>query len=149
MANSDTTEALHPGEPAASASPLGLEKALWAYAKMMNTLDVGHLAPLLAPDFHYASQWVFAEISTSADYLDYITPKLRTIRDSGTYVRAEMGYLEHGFPGPCVVLAQGGPQALVAVILAQVRGKQIARIDMCGTPSPYSVARTGIYPGIA
>lgn len=34
--------------------------ALRAYARMMNTLDVKHIAPLLAEDFHDLSQWVLA-----------------------------------------------------------------------------------------
>lgn len=38
---------------------LTAEGALRAYATMMNTLDVSGLEPLLADDFHYASQWVF------------------------------------------------------------------------------------------
>ena len=43
---------------------LTLDRALWAYAEMMNTLDADRLAALLAYEFHYASQSVFAE-STS------------------------------------------------------------------------------------
>ena len=60
------------------------EQALQAYATMMNTLDASHLEPLLADDFNYASQWVFAEIESKTAYLNYITPKLETIRKSGT-----------------------------------------------------------------
>ena len=59
------------------------EQALRAYATMMNTLDVSCLAPLLADDFHYASQWVFAEIESKPAYLEYIVPKLDAIRKSG------------------------------------------------------------------
>jgi hypothetical protein len=34
---------------------------------MVNTLDASHLEPLLADDFHYASQWVFAEMESKAE----------------------------------------------------------------------------------
>ena len=41
--------------------------ALVAYAKMMNTLRVEHLEPLLADDFHYESQMVFSAITSKQD----------------------------------------------------------------------------------
>ena len=44
---------------------LTVERALSAYAAMMNTLNVSHLEPLLADDFHYASQWVFGLLPVS------------------------------------------------------------------------------------
>ena len=62
------------------------EQALRAYATMMNTLDASCLEPLLADDFHYASQWVFAEIESKKAYLEYIVPKLDAIRKSGSVV---------------------------------------------------------------
>lgn len=46
------------------------ERALRAYASMMNNLDASHLETLLADDFHYASQWGFAEIESKASYME-------------------------------------------------------------------------------
>lgn len=123
------------------------EQALRAYATMMNTLDVSCLAPLLADDFHYASQWVFAEIESKPAYLEYIVPKLDAIRKSGAVAWAEMGWLDREFPGPCVVMAQGDKDNLLAVVLAEVEGGKIKRLDLSGAPSPHSARRTGDYPG--
>ena len=125
---------------------LDLETALRAYAAMMNTLDSSKLEPLLAPDFHYASQMVLSEIESKQDYLDYIQPKLEVVKASGATVWAEMGTLTDGFPGPCVVLAQGAQDNLVAVVLAKVKGDWIERIDMCIVPTPQSAKRSGVYP---
>ena len=125
---------------------LTIEKALNAYAKMMNNLSVAHLEPLLADDLHYASQWVFEEITSTQTYLDYIAPKLITIKHSDNKVFAEMGLLEVEFPGPCVVIAQGDKNNLVATVLVKVEGNKIKSIDMCAAPSPHSAKRTGIYP---
>jgi hypothetical protein len=122
------------------------EQALRAYAAMMNTLDTSHLEPLLAEDFQYASQWVFAEIGSKSEYLAYIAPKLDAIRKSGTVVWAEMGWLDREIPGPCVVTAQGNKNNLLAVVLAKVERGKIARLDLCGAPSPHSARRTGEYP---
>ncbi len=126
---------------------LTVEQALRAYATMMNTLDVSSLEPLLAEDFHYASQWVFAEIESKSEYLNYIVPKLEAIRKSGTVAWAEMGWLDCEIPGQCVVIAQGDRNNLLAVVLAKVEHGKIKRLDLCGAPSPHSARRTGDYPG--
>lgn len=125
------------------------EDALRAYARMMNTLDVSHLEPLLADDFHYASQMVFEEITSRNDYIAYITPKLQAIAKSGATVFAEMGRHEWaGGPGsePCVVMAQWDKDNLVLTVLAKVGDGKIRRLDMCIVPAPTEVRRTGEYP---
>lgn len=126
---------------------LSKEQALRAYATMMNTLDASHLELLLADDFHYASQWVLAEIESRVAYLEYIAPKLEVIRKSGTRTWAEIGWLDNEYPGPCVVMAQGDKENLIAVVLAEVKDGKVKRFDFCGAPSPHSARRTGDYPG--
>lgn len=125
---------------------LTIESALKAYASMMNTLDSSKLEPLLSPDFHYESQMVFSGIKSKQEFLDYIKPKLEVVRASGTKVWAEMAMLTHSIPGPCVVLAQGEKENLVALVLAEVKGDLIERIDMCIVPAPKSAKRSGDYP---
>lgn len=124
------------------------EQALRAYATAINRLDAGALLPLLADDFHYASQWVFEEIASKAQFAAYFVPKLETIRRSGERPYAEMGHLDRDIPGPCVVVAQGRKEELVGVVLAKVAGDRIARLDMCMVPSPHSARRSGEYPGL-
>ena len=126
---------------------LTTEQALRAYAAMMNALDVSCLEPLLADDFHYASQWVFAKIESKSDYVKYIVPKLDAIRKSGAPPWAEMGWLDREFPEPCVVMAQGDRDNLIALLLAKVENGKIQRLDLCGASSPHSARRTGDYPG--
>ena len=126
---------------------LTAEQALNAYANMINTLDASHLEPLLADNFRYASQWVFAEIESKSAYLDYIVPKLEVMRKSGAAPWAEMGWLDHTFPGPCVVVAQGDKDNLVALVLVKVEGDKILRFDLCSVPPPQAARRTGDYPG--
>lgn len=70
---------------------LGREEALRAYAAMMNTLDASRFMSLLDEDFHYASQWVFNEIESKQEYLEYITGKLKAFGASGLKVWAENG----------------------------------------------------------
>ena len=115
-----------------------IESALRAYAPMMNRLDVAEIEPHLAEDFRYASQWVFAGISSKQAYLDYIRPKLAAVNASGVAVWAEMGRPPLELTGPCVVLAQGEKDNLVAVVLATVAGGKVTRLDICGAPSPWT-----------
>ncbi len=123
--------------------------ALTAYAEMLNTRDASILEPLLADDFHYASQKVFHEITSKAEYMEYIVGKLESLEESGSEVWAEIGELTYGFPGPCVVVAQGERENLMAVVLAEVGGEFITRIDLCIVPAPETARRSGVYPGRA
>lgn len=122
------------------------EVALKAYASMMNTLDASHIESILSDDFHYASQWVFSEIKSKQEFLDYIRPKLEAVKASGKRVWAEMAELEREILGPCVVLAQDQQDNLISLVVAEVKGGKVARFDMCGAPSPHDAIRSGNYP---
>lgn len=128
------------------------EDALRAYAKMMHTLSVEPLLPLLHEQFHYESQWNFheyaavwcpMEIGTKDDYIKYITPRLQRLKDSGTEVFAEMARLP---TGPCVVVAQGNKDDLAGTVLVKVEGGKIRWMELCAVPNPYDAERTGEYP---
>lgn len=119
-------------------------EALRAYARMLNTLDVGHLEPHLADGFHYASQWVFEEITSKEEYLTYIPGKLQAIKASGARCWAEMAELPGG--RLCVVVAQKSRNELVGTVLAEVENGKIKRIDFCMIPTPQSATRSGEYP---
>ncbi len=127
---------------------LSKEDALRAYATMLNTLNVQPLEGLLAEDFHYASQWVFDEISSKKAYLRYIVGKLQTISKSKSTLFAEMGTVAvYGKIQPCVVLAQDDRENLVGIVLAEVEGAQLKRLDLCMIPPPDTAIRSGEYPG--
>ena len=120
--------------------------ALRAYARMMNTLDASHIEPLLAFDFQYTSQWVFDTIASKKAFLDYIVPKLDTIAKSGNRAYAEMSEFNTFDRGPCVLMAQGDKEKLLATVLVQVENGEIKRLDMCIAPSPWNCPRSGDYP---
>jgi hypothetical protein len=131
----------HPGEE------LTEQQALRAYARIMNTLSVEPLEPLLADDFTYESQYVFSALQSKQAYLEYIRPKLQTIREAGATVFAEMGMvLAYGVRQPCVVAAQDSPDNLVGLVLARVTAGKLSRLDLCIVPSPQSAERSGEYP---
>jgi hypothetical protein len=121
--------------------------ALRAYAKMMNTLTVEPLELLLADDFVYESQMVFQALESKQAFLEYIVPKLHTIRSSNATVYAEMGTVAaYGKNQPCVILAQNDKANLVALVLAKTDGDKLKRLDLCIVPPPQAAERGGEYP---
>jgi hypothetical protein len=122
-------------------------EALRAYAKMMNTLNVTPLESLLADDFTYESQTVFSALESKQAFLDYMLPKLQTIKSSGATVFAEMGMVSaYGNHQPCVILAQNSKDNLVGLVLARIAGDKLSHLDLCIVPPPQSAERSGEYP---
>jgi hypothetical protein len=116
---------------------LTAEDALRAFAEMINTLEIGHFLPLLANDFHYASQSVLAEISTKAEFAEYMMAKLETLKHSGVKTTARIGHWSAYGGGPCVVLSQDHHPVCTAI--ATLKDGKLSRIDLCTLPPPESV----------
>lgn len=120
--------------------------ALRAYARMMNTLDISHIEPLLDDNFRYSSQWMIGEITSKQEFIDYIKPMLGSIRQSGSRVYAEIAVVQAWGHNECVVTAEGEKGNLIATVFGHVKNGKILRIDMCHVPSPSETMRTGEYP---
>ena len=121
--------------------------ALRAYARMMNTLDPTHFEALLAEDFVYESQVVLQPLESKQEFLDYIYPKLKTIREASATVFAEMGTVSAYKPEqPCVIMAQNNRDNLVALVLVKLEGQLIKRLDLGIVPPPQTAKRSGEYP---
>lgn len=120
--------------------------ALRAYARMMNTLDVSHIEPLLDENIRYSSQWMFGEIPSKQEFLDYMKSQLLEIRQSGIRAYAEMAVVSAWGHNECVATAQGEKENLIATVFITIMNGKIRRIDMCGTPHPSETMRSGEYP---
>lgn len=120
--------------------------ALRAYARMMNTLDVSHIEPLLDKKVRYASQWTMGEIPSKQEFLDYMKSQLLEIRQSGGRIYAEIARASAWGHNECVATAQGEKENLIATVFVTVMNEKIRRIDMCGTPHPSETMRSGEYP---
>ena len=83
---------------------LFLEKLAEAY----QTYDTSVIENYLADDMHYASMWVFHEMTSKAEYLDYLKGKLHTFKYKNIYFEFEIvkgGMHEHAL----LVTNQLGP----------------------------------------
>lgn len=120
--------------------------ALTAYAKMMNTLDSSEFESMLSDDFSYESQAVLSAINGKNEFVDYIRPKLLTIKKANAKVYAELAELSAYGQNECVVVAQELKDNLVATVYIKVSEGKITRLDMCLVPDPKTAKRSGIYP---
>jgi hypothetical protein len=146
--------------------PSELSEAQFAreFACAWNVLDPERIIAHLAEDAVYESQNVLEPLRGREAIADYLRGKMATIRaHPGATVRAELGYVGDqfgrrvslGFPGqmtgrPCVLVAQGASDKPEALVLLEIGGGQIRRIDLCSVvPEPSRATRTGVYPGLS
>ena len=67
------------------------KEALSIYAKMMHTLDSSEFESYLSEDFTYSSQKVLTDMNSKDEFIEYIRPKLETIKKTNSSVYAELG----------------------------------------------------------
>jgi len=121
------------------------------FARAWNRLDPADFLKRLMPEARYASQWVFEELVGKSAIADYLTAKMRTVKNHALHnpdvkVFAELGKTTTGFIGrDCVFMAQGRKENVTAVVLFEVEGEMIKRYDLC-IPELLGVVRSGIYP---
>jgi len=122
------------------------KEAAIAYAKAWNRLDCSDYIQLLADDAHYASQYVFEELTSKQEIEAYLIPKMQTVKVSGAKVYAELGVTHSGWLGrDCTFLCQGSKEEITAAILFDVKDGKIARYDLV-IPELVQVQRSGVYP---
>lgn len=120
--------------------------AATAFAKAWNRLEPDAFLALLAPDAHYASQWVFEELQDAQAIGTYLRAKMRTIRrdaasDPNVQVRAELGCT--AWNRDAVLLMQG--RTLKGVIVFETASGCVTRYDMC-MPELMGAVRAGVFP---
>ena len=121
--------------------------ALETYARMLNNLDPALIKPILAEDFVYESQSVLAPLRSKQEFMEYIVPKVKTIKSAKANIYAEMGQVNaFGRMHPCLIIAQGTKDTLVATVLAEVENEKLKRLDLCIVPPPQLAIRSGEYP---
>ena len=122
--------------------------ALSIYAKMMHTLDSSEFESFLSEDFSYSSQKVLTDMNSKVEFIEYIRPKLKTIKKTNIYVYAELGVCPAYGHTDCLIMAQGDKSNLLGVAYASVDKGKISGISLCIVPTPDSAERSGIYPGL-
>ena len=132
---------------------LSKEQAVRAVAQMLNTLAVEPVEALLADEIHYEVQWHLHgpsgvwlpfDIYGKDDFISHMTGLLAARKAAGQPLFAEVG---HVADDPCLVVADGAKDALVATVLVDVVAGKIRHLEFGLTPAPSAVERSGEYPG--
>ena len=127
------------------------EDAVFAFSKAWNRLQPDEFLALLAPDARYASQWVFDELVGAPAIADYLTGKMRAVREIGVNdpnlrVRVEVGRAAYGGDGrPCAFIRQGQGDEVQAAVLFEIRDDRVSRYDLCN-PQIVGAMRTDVFP---
>ena len=103
-----------------------LEKLAEAY----QTYDASIVEKHLADDMHYASMWVFHEMTSKAEYMEYLNGKLKTLKNKNICFEFEVvkgGMHEHAL----LVTNQFGPNGEQLGFVADFNDKgQVVMINM-------------------
>ena len=124
------------------------KEALSIYARMMHSLDSSEFESYLSEDFTYSSQKVLTNMNSKDEFMEYIRPKLETIKKTNSSVYAELGVCPAYGHADCLIMAQGDKSNLLGVAYASVDKGTISGISLCIVPTPDSAERSGIYPGL-
>ena len=122
--------------------------ALSIYARMLHTFDSSEFESFLSEDFSYSSQKVLTDMNSRDEFIEYIRPKLETIKKSKSPVYAELGICPAYGHTDCLIMAQGDKSNLLGVAYASVDEGKISGLSLCIVPTPDSAERSGIYPGL-
>ena len=124
------------------------KEALSIYARMLHTLDSSEFESFLSEDFSYSSQKVLTDMNSKDEFIEYISPKLETIKKTNSSVYAELGICPAYGHIDCLIMAQGDKSNLLGVAYASVDEGKISSLSLCIVPTPNSAERSGIYPGL-
>ena len=108
--------------------PISTEDFLSKIEKMYGEYIVEDISCNMEPDFHYSSFWVFDEMTSAGEYVDYITGKIRTLKKENIVIKTKMMHFA-GSDEPCLVLEQPDTE-LICLIAERSRNGLIARMDM-------------------
>jgi len=90
------------------------------FAEAWRYYDADKVAPYLDKDFHYGSEWVFDEMPSRAEYLDYFRAKLATLSPKSENIKVGIGR-NHQTGDVAVLILQGKTLSALALTVKDGR----------------------------
>ena len=115
---------------------------------MLHTIDSFDFESVLPENFSYSPQKVLTDMNSKDEFVEYIRPKLETIKKSKNPVFAELGIIPAYGHNDCLIMAQDDESNLLGFAYASVDEGRITGLYLCVVPTPGSAVRSGIYPGL-
>ncbi len=114
--------------------PISEEDFLCKIAKMYSEYAVEDIFHHMEPHFRYSSFWVFEEITSAKEYVDYITGKVQAVKKAKAAVTTKMMHIK-GSEKPCLILEQ--KQGMEPACLTVERSKNGLIVKMAMMPSSF------------
>ena len=109
--------------------PISEEDFLRKIEKMYSKYAIEDIYCHMELDFRYSSVWVFSEITSAREYVDYITGKVQTLKRTNSIVKTTMMHIQ-GSGKPCLILEQNPNMEPACLTVERSTNGLIARMDM-------------------
>lgn len=108
--------------------PISEEEFLRKIEKMYSEYAIEDICCHMEPDLRYSSFWVFEEMTSAEQYVNYITGKIRILKKENIVIKTKMMHFA-GSDEPCLVLEQQ-PDIEVCLFVELSKNGLIAKMDM-------------------
>lgn len=109
--------------------PISEEEFLDKISKIYSQYEPIDIYQHMEFNFRYSSFWVFSEITSAAEYVDYITNKAKTLKENGQMMKIKMMHIKDSGK-PCLVLEQKGDDDPACLMVETSNNGLISRMDM-------------------
>ena len=108
--------------------PISAEDFLRKIGRMYSEYATEDIGCHMEPDFRYNSFWVFEEMTSAEQYVDYITGKIQTLKKENVVIKTSMMHIRE-WGDPCLVLEQE-PDIETCLFVERSKNGLIAKMDM-------------------
>ena len=108
--------------------PISAEDFLRKIGRMYSEYATEDISCHMEPDFRYNSFWVLEEMTSAAQYVDYITRKIQTLTHENIVIKTSMMHIRD-WGEPCLVLEQD-PDIKTCLFVERSKNGLIAKMDM-------------------
>ena len=109
--------------------PISEEDFLRKIEKMYSEYAIEDIYCHMELDFRYSSVWVFSEMTSAREYIEYITGKVETLKKNNVVIKTRMLHMK-GSGEPCLVLEQNADTEPACLTVKRSERGLIARMDM-------------------
>ena len=108
--------------------PISAEDFLRKIGRMYSEYAIEDISCHMEPDFRYNSFWVLEEMTSAKQYVDYITGKIKTLKNENIVIKTSMMHIRD-WGEPCLVLEQE-PDIETCLFVERSKNGLIAKMDM-------------------
>lgn len=128
-AKADNSQKTGPKEIRPDVVPISEEDFLRKIEKMYSEYVMEDIYCHMESDFRYSSVWVFSDITSAKEYVEYIIGKIQTLKKINSVIKTKMMHIQ-GSRKPCLILEQSPNIEPACLTVERSANGLIARMDM-------------------